>query len=233
MLALNNFIIMKKNILFLAIPILFFACDTVKKDATQATNILLDTTAIEIYPDSLIDVTVVAGKKFGVLHNKISFDDLQKIFGEKQVKTYRDTVAGKPYATSVLFEGQPNELQIAWHNEELLQYPNIVFFKHPKAIWQADKGIKMGATLEEIEKLNEAPVEVVGFGSRYEGGLVKYKEGKLKDFGKYYNLFLGYDKQENPTVDSVILGENTLESRNAALKNLKLKVVKIQAYLNK
>lgn len=222
---------MKKNILFALFPVLFFACDGVKKETSS--TILLDSTAVEVYPDSLIDVTVVAGKKFGVLHNKISFADLQKIFGEKQVKTYRDTVSGTPYATSVLFEGQPNELQIAWHNEELLQYPNIVFFKHPKAVWQADNGIKIGATLEEIEKINEAPVEVVGFGSRYEAGLVKYKEGKLKDFGKYYNLFLSYDKQQNPNVDATILGENTIESKNPILKNLKLKVVKIQAYLNK
>jgi hypothetical protein len=228
-----------KNIFFSILILSLYACENTKnEEKTNSITILptLDSTAItttEIYPDSLIDISVVAGKKFSVLHSKISFDDLQKIFGEQHVKTYRDTISGKAYATSVLFETQPNELQITWHNEELLQYPNYCYFKHPQAVWQADKGIKIGTTLAEIVKMNEKAVEIVGLGSRYEGGLIRFKGGKLQEFSKYYNLFVGYDATDLPKIDKSLLGENSFDSQNVLLKNLNLKVVKIQAYLNK
>lgn len=227
---------MKKHYYLLCFAILFAACNSnlSKEELIKQRMLALeDSIRKTFYPDSLLDVTVVAGKKFGVLHNKISCEDLQKIYGENQVKTYRDTVSKQAYATSVLFEGQPNELEIMWHNEELLQYPRICYFKNPKAVWEADKGIKMGTSLAEIVKLNETAVEIVGLGNEFEGGLVRYKDGKLKDFGKYYNIFLGYDKTENPTLDAAITGTNPFLSDLPALKNVQLKVVKIQVYLNK
>jgi hypothetical protein len=216
--------------------ILLLACNkkiSKEEQIKQQILALEDSISKTIYPDSLLEVSVVPGQKFGLLHNEISFADLQKKYGEKNVKTYRDTISGHAYATSVLFEGQPNELQIVWHNEELLQYPQLCYFSHPKAKWQADKNIKIGTTLDEIVQLNGGVVEVVGFGSSLDGGLLRYKDGKLKDFGKYYNIFLGYDKAQNPNVDATLLGTNSFLSDAASVKTVPLKVVKIQAYLNK
>ncbi len=210
-----------------------FSCEKKQGNFKEKLSATQDSIVKNSYPDSLLDVTVVAGKKFGVLHNKISHDDLQKIYGENQIRVYRDTLRGRFYATTVLFEGQNNELQIVWHNEELLQYPNMCYFKHPKATWQADKGIKIGTKLSELIKLNEAPIEFIGFGNQMEGGLVQFKEGKLKDFGKYYTVFLGYDSKENPNIDSSLLGSATFSSHASVLKKLEIKIVKIQAYLNK
>lgn len=220
----------------LGFAMLFAACNNnLSKEELMKQRMLAfeDSISKTFYPDSLLDITVVAGKKFGVLHNKISCEDLQKIYGKNQLKTYRDTISKQAYATSVLFEGQPNELEIMWHNEELLQYPRMCYFKNPKAVWEADKGIKIGTSLAEIVKLNESTVEILGLGNEFEGGLIRYKDGKLKDFGKYYNIFLGYDKTENPKLDTAITGTNPFLSDLPALKNVQLKVVKIQVYLNK
>jgi hypothetical protein len=210
--------------------VLVFACKG-KENEKQET--LAEIATKQIYADSLLDISFEPCVRFGKIHNKVAETDLINLYGKTNVQTYRDTVGGKPYATTILFEGQNNELQIVWHNEELLQYPNVCLFTKNKTKWQAPEGITIGTSLEEITKINGKPFEFTGFGSPNGGIITDFKGGKLQAIAKCYVFVLDYDRKSNPIIEAPMSGSEAVGSDNPKLKSLGLKIKNIRVFLNK
>jgi hypothetical protein len=212
---------------------LFFLCFGCKptKDSPQQSK--EEMAAKEIYADSLLDTSSEPCVRFGKVHNKVSEKDLINLYGKANVNTYRDTIAGKPYATTMLFEGQKNELQIVWHNEELLQYPNVCLFTKEKTKWNVSENISIGTTLDQLNTLNGKPFEFTAFGSPNAGLITDFKGGKLQALSQCYGLVLDYDRKIAPILEGNLSGTANISSHTAGLQTLKIKIKAIRVFLNK
>lgn len=226
---------MKSLITFGLLAVVTVACQNASQTTTENTTTTMPTPqpVVVNYPDSLIDNTFEPCKRLGKLHNEVSVNELIKLYGNENVTTYRDTINGKAFATTVLFEGQLNELQILWHNEELLQYPSMCSYNNEKAVWQAPEGIKIGMTLAELEKINGKPLDFMGFHTGQGGLITNWQEGKLKSIDKCFNIVLGFDRTKVNLIDADLKGNSTWKSNNAKVSQLDIKVASIRVFLNK
>jgi hypothetical protein len=212
------------------------ACQNTTQTSTENTsNTPLTPTPPTVvnYPDSLIDNTFEPCKRVGKLHNEVSANELIKLYGNENVTTYRDTINGKAFATTVLFEGQPNELQILWHNEALLQYPSVCSYNNEKAVWQIPEGIKVGMTLADLEKMNGKPFDFMGFHTGQGGLVTNWQDGKLKSIDKCFNIVLGFDRTKVNLIDANLKANSTWKSNTTPLSQLGIKVASVRIFLNK
>ncbi len=222
-----------KYFYLLMLGVLSWACNS-QKNTREEIQSLEDIAAKQIFADSLLDTSFEPCVRFGKVHNKVSEKDLIGLYGKANVKTYRDTLSGKPYATTILFEGQRNELQIVWHNEELLQYPNVCLFTKPTTKWIVAEGITIGTTIEKLNELNGKPFDFTAFGGGANAGLITdFKGGNLQKYSQCYVLVLDYDRKINPLVEGKASGSEVISSSEIGLQSLKVTVKAIRLFLNK
>lgn len=130
---------------------------------------------------------------------------------------------------TTLWKGTNKEILIHW-NESSPPFKTIksLEISNPKSLYQFSNGIKIGSTLIELVKLNNAPISLYGFGWDYGGTFADFGKGKLAGdvpcFGGVFELKSGSEIQEN-----ALMGDKKISSSDSAFKNkeVKLKVIRI------
>jgi hypothetical protein len=114
---------------------------------------------------------IVAGQHFGPIHETTTRAQLARLFPNAVVKDRRVSLGeGCSTPGTVVFAGQPNEIEIGWQDKARTRVAFVTTTK-PSSDWRTRRGVRVGTLLSELEQLAGHPLEFLGFGWDYGGGL--------------------------------------------------------------
>lgn len=132
-------------------------------------------------------VTTAPADKFIIEYlAEMNSEELKKRFPEaniiEDIGEFEEGTERRPY--TVLFPDTADEIQITWDDMERTKINDIRFSEEGK--WKSSEGIKIGTSLEELNRLNGKEVSFYGFGWDYSGAVVwnngKYEDSNLRIF---------------------------------------------------
>ena len=157
--------------------------------------------------------------RVGAIVKTVKPQDLAKLYGAGNVKIGKVPAAeGQEEPGAFLFKDSPDELQVFFSEDSKKIESVRIVGKN----WASKDGLRIGTTLAELEKLNGGPFQFSGFGWDY-GGNVTAKGAKLKNFG----ITIAPDENAPSKDQQKVMGDKQFSSRNAALKNLGVRVTSI------
>lgn len=171
------------------------------------------------------DWVIRPAKHAGPITHDTTEQDLIRLYGKDNVKRVDVYIGeGETLPGTVLFPDTPKELTIEWGG--LYVAPSRLTITRRDSVWKIDKGIKVGDTLERVEKLNRKAFRLTGFEWDYPGRTVSWEHGKLP-----VQLQLDFDFDVDmplpPEEYTKVLGDGDFSSRNPTIRKLKLKVERI------
>ena len=98
-------------------------------------------------------------------------DRLVQAFGKDNVTIVEEPgpEGMPPNVKSVIYPKDPRRrLEVSWHDGAKRARPFAFMIMKPSQ-WVAPMGVRVGSTLEELEKINGAPFQVSGFGGMLDG----------------------------------------------------------------
>jgi hypothetical protein len=118
----------------------------------------------------------------GPLNLHTTHSELLRVYGKANV-TERDGIEGfsgdMEYVT-VLFAKDPERaIEIIWRDEEKKTVPAFVTVRGCKTRWHAARGISLGTSLKDLERLNGQSFKLAGFGWDYSGTVTSWENGAL------------------------------------------------------
>jgi hypothetical protein len=110
-------------------------------------------------------------KDSGMLALAVTYDSRNMIYTH-------ETVQGAQVGVTVLFPKDPRRrLEVWWQNQNRTGLYLIDIAG--KSIWTAPKGLRLGLTLEQLEKLNKKPFKLNGFDENDVAGVADWNGGEL------------------------------------------------------
>lgn len=174
------------------------------------------------------DWLCIPGERVGPINSNTSEKDLKVIFGDKNVITENSTDAeGNPLILTFVYKETKNVFIIRWVDEEKRDKPMWVGITGDEGSdWKTKEGIKIGTTIEELNKINGKPFIFSGFGWDYAGTVTSWENGEL---GKYkgFGITIGM-KKEGPMK---YLGDKGISSDDPDLNNYGALVAEIHIRL--
>lgn len=177
--------------------------------------------------------------RIGPVNRTASHQTLLAKLGEKNVQRAKiDIGEGQTEPGTVLYPEDPTrKLSILWKSSSTLSGPKTVRINSPGSKWRTPKGIGMGTSLKEIEKINGKPFVLAGFGWDYEGTILHCNGGRLSELGVEKNgdiqrsglivrLGPSSESQSDKTYESVI-GDRRFLSAVPAMQELNPRVYEI------
>lgn len=155
---------------------------------------------------------------------------LRQIFGDANVQA--ETIDGPEGSTldaTLLFPDDPiRRLVVLWQDEGARAKPAAIIIRDDSE-WVGPGGLRLGDELAEVESINGAPFNVLGFGWDY-GGAASFPSGTLADIPGECVMSLSFDldwtREYGPEFDS-IMGDQQLRSDDAQLRAATPKVAEI------
>ncbi|WP_405200281.1 hypothetical protein [Christiangramia sp. LLG6405-1] len=149
--------------------------------------------------------------------SRMSSEDISRNYPqsnmEEGVDEFEEGTETKPY--SILFPETEDEVLITWQTEEKKKVSSINYSGEGR--WTTADGIKVGMSLEELNKLNGKPVSFYGFGWDYSGA-VDWNGGKLAKSG--VGVFLKTDKD----IPNKFYGDKIVKASEEEIFALELQV---------
>lgn len=138
-------------------------------------------------------------------------DEVKKAFGEKNIKPVDFPIGeGDVLSGFAIYPDTENEVLFHISDDKIL----FKFYGKPNSKWIMDNGIKIGTTLEEVEKINKKPFKISGFEWDYSGTVSSWEGGSLSN-----NLSLIFEKtKELNIINDGISGDILISSENKNLK---------------
>jgi hypothetical protein len=146
---------------------------------------------------------------------------LEQVFGAANVAA--ETIDGPEGSTldaTLLFPDDPTRrLIVLWQDETARSRPAAIIVRDDSE-WIGPGGLRLGDSIEDVETVNGAPFDVLGFGWDY-GGAASFPAGTLADIPGACVLSLSFDLDWNrdygPEFDP-IMGDQQLQSDNPQLR---------------
>lgn len=163
--------------------------------------------------DKIHDNIIVPGERVGFITKNTTEDDLIKLLPKKSIKrvVLQNEEGGLGCVTKV-FVDTPKELVIWWNYDLYADTPegwqkceDAIILDKPYSIeinqgtyWLTKSGVGVGVNLEQLEKINAAPIDVDVSESCFAGGINSWNNGHLsKAFdegsGSYFSFRMDYD----------------------------------------
>ncbi len=97
------------------------------------------------------------------------------------------------YISTALYEGTPNEVIFSW-SDDTLNFEGLltVMVSRQNSLWTTQKGLRIGTSLKELEKINGKAFNFFGFEWDY-AGTVDWNDGILDDRKTFCTLTYIYD----------------------------------------
>ncbi len=227
---------MKRFNRLLCIPIatvLLFSCankngergnDSVKRD-TSMHDITRPTG--NNYLEDLLNIKDEADLKTRYPNEKITYDTIWGAEGAFDMGTY-------------MGKGTKNEVQFQW--KDSLRRSTVTSVSIDATTdkdgnyvygnqWVSNRGIKLGSTTDEVEKINGKSFSFSGFGWDYGGGAMGFTGGKLETAGIGLTFDEGNSWAALPEKErNQIMGDQTVTSDNAVVKKIQPRVVMISVF---
>ena len=172
------------------------------------------------------DFVIVPGQTVGKISaDKASETDIMQAYGPDAKKGTIYLVEGMEGEGIILFEGTKNQVDIYYDPEIAQNKPAFIRINQPGTDWKTDKGITLGTSIEELQRINGKPFMLSGFGWDYGGRVTDWQGGAL-DAGLMIQLEYAGDGE----MPESILGEKTVPSDDPLLQG-KVTVVSLEIRL--
>lgn len=123
-----------------------------------------------------------SAEKFRIenLAEVISKNNLRDIYPEAEISEgvdlFEEGTIERAY--SILYPNTDDELLIIW-DDKVANRPHQIYIENDGR-WRTSEGIKIGTSYEDLEKINNGPIDFYGFGWDYSGA-VDWKGGRMED----------------------------------------------------
>jgi hypothetical protein len=168
--------------------------------------------------------------RFGPITAHTKEVDLRREFGDSAVTSARIELGeGETTPGTVLFPTDSlRRAEVIWRDTVNLQGPTRIVLRGNRSLWQASRGVSLGTTLKELERLNGRPFTLAGFGWDYAGVIIDWKGGALDSALTGIKLYLNpVPEQHQSTAYAQVLGDRDYSSSAAAMQQLDPKVTQI------
>ena len=145
--------------------------------------------------DPSLERVIVPGERVGKITWNTDEAGLVALFGRENVlATDIDTGEGDSEPGTVIFPGDDSQrLSILWEDHTHRLHPRSIEIYGTTSRWKTDKGITLGTSLKELERLNTMPFSLLGFGHDGSGTVFHCGQGLLKELGFPYPVGNGID----------------------------------------
>ncbi len=162
-----------------------------------------------------------------------NMQDLIEVYGKAFVKdkgvamTIEDQeISGSKHL--LLYSNTINEVDIVFYKEGISQYT----FEKMNSKWVLPLNIHLGASLQELERINDAPISFYGLGWDYGGMIESWNNGKLSKVNKIKIAGSLGDNSASSNDDTRIIGDSVFRSDMAIAKETNLSLVSVVLSLN-
>jgi hypothetical protein len=179
------------------------------------------------FADPLFEI--IPGKNVGAITASSSKIGLEKSYGVKNVRAVDvDVGEGMTEKGAVIFPDDPKKkVEIIWKSEG--KNPSRIQITGKESLWKTKDGISLGTSLKSLEKLNEKPFVLAGFGWDYAGTILSWNDGKLEKLKGL--LMLRLDEFESSKLSAKeqtsVAGDKDFPSSNQAMQKINPKVYQI------
>lgn len=170
------------------------------------------------------DWVCIPGQRVGIITYQTSENDLKSYFGEQNVSTETEEMGegGEERNITYCFKGTSNEVKILWLNDNLLN-PTSIFIRGKSSQWQIQEGIKIGTSLDQLNKINQEIFRFSGFEWDYGGQVNSWGTGKLSKYKNYLSLTLEASNTGN-NYSNYIGDQKKLKSNDKGIADLNIVV---------
>lgn len=188
------------------------------------------------------DDLIVPGYRVGPVSRTSTERSLRKTLGKAAVKEDVDIGEGMTEPGLVIYKDDPaRRLAVLW-NDDNPAHPATIFICYgavapaPPCRWHTANGIGAATTLRDLERRNDKPFEMTGWGFDLGGNIVSFNGGKLekelRSFGALALTLYPQTNKEGEYVPKVtekefnaVQGDKILTSSDAVLQKLDPRVV--------
>jgi hypothetical protein len=166
----------------------------------------------------------------GPIASYTSEADLQRDYGDSVVVRARIELGeGETTPGTVLFPSDSTRrAEIIWRDTLKQKNPGRVVLRGKRSLWQATRGISLGTTLQELERLNGRPFTLAGFGWDYAGVIIDWEGGVLDSALVGIKLYLNPGPaQHQSAAYGQVLGDRDYSSELPAVQQLNPQVTQI------
>jgi hypothetical protein len=210
-----------KHLIFLSLMVFCWSCGSDAPGERTGAN---DKTE-KMEPS--INLTIRPGEGFGAFTNEQSQKDLSSIVGKKSiVKQAFNLGEGEVAPGLLLYPGTRHEVEVLLDEDG---YPLIYRIQQEDSEWRGPKGLTIGTSLAELEKMNGKPFRMAGFGWDYGGTVTNWADGALEQAG--FMVVLGYAEEAvdfTPEDTEELMGDQEISSTLPSLKRYPIEVVRIE-----
>jgi hypothetical protein len=122
---------------------------------------------------TVVDCSGPFAKDSGMLALAVTYDSRNMIFTQEKVQ-------GATVGVTVLYPKDPKRrLEVWWQNPN--RTGTYLIDIAGKSIWTAPKGLRLGLTLEQLQKLNHKPFKLKGFDENRIANVADWDGGELAD----------------------------------------------------
>lgn len=169
-----------------------------------------------------------------MVHKTSSEQALMELLGNENVQADSIYIGEGAYIWgTTLFKGTPNEAHIMWADTLQRATPEWVRLgtvENPEqSEWLLEGDLRLGSTLQEVEKANGKPFVLTGFDWDFGGTVNDWKGGKLSfstDRRSYLSLIFAYDSEDEKQVQlaTSVSGDNLFTSSQPGMYQLNPRV---------
>jgi hypothetical protein len=156
--------------------------------------------------------------------------ELRQRHGASSVNSTRIQIGeGETEPGTVLY---PNDslrrAEVLWQDTSARRRPSRVILRGSRSQWQVPRGISLGTSLQELERLNGRPFTLAGFGWDYAGVVTDWRGGALDTTLAGIKLYLDPGPAQYESAPySQVLGDRDYSSALPAMQQLNPRVAQI------
>ena len=173
------------------------------------------------------------GKQVGPIKLTTTEEELVTLFGPGNVSRGQvNTSKVNMEPATLIYPSTSNEIRITWKNEERTRV-KAIYIDQQGGKWKTAGGIRIGISLTDLCKINEAPVSFYGLNWEYGGTIESWKNGKLASLNKKFYVVL---RPRSPAASQEHVkrysGNKVFSSNTVGVEKLDLVVSRIGVYLD-
>jgi hypothetical protein len=166
----------------------------------------------------------------GPITRETSEAQLRATYGADVVRAIRVQIGeGDTAPGAVLFpDDSAKRLEIIWGDTLQRRQPKRLILQGDRSDWTLGRGVTLGATLRDLERLNGKSFTLAGFSGDYGGGVISWDSGALEPAMTGASLYLNPAReQQNLPAYAEVIGDREFPSSHAAMQSLNPRVWQI------
>ena len=176
---------------------------------------------------------VKPGKQVGPIKLKTTEEELVTLFGPGNVSRGQvNTSSVNLEPATLIYPSTSNEIRVTWKDEARTQV-KAIYIDQQGGKWKTPGGIRIGVSLTDLCKINEAPVSFYGLDWEYGGTVESWKKGRLASLNKKFYVVL---RPRSPSSSQEQIkrysGNKVFTSNTVGVEKLDLVVSRIGVYLD-